>query len=204
MSMYRPRPYAIDDGQILREVLRKRVFATLAAIVEGRVAFAYAPLVVDARGLRFHLARANPLASLDDGMRVSLSVLACDAYISPDWYRTTVTVPTWNYISVECEGPVRRLPGEELRPLVVELSAQEEARLAPKPEWTLDKVPEARVEALLNGITGFAMSFERLEGKFKLSQDKSPEDVAGAIEALESRGDAAGRAVAEAMRRTRQ
>jgi len=202
--MYRPRAFAIDDAGVLRDVLRRRVFATLAAAIEGRVAFAYAPLVVDEAGVRFHLARANPLAALAGGARVSLSAIAADAYVSPDWYRTTVTVPTWNYIAVEGEGPVRRLSAEELRALVVEVSAQEEAKLAPKPQWKLDKVPEARVDALLGGIVGFSMAFDRFEGKFKLSQDKSPEDIAGVIEALEARGDAASLAVAEAMGKIRQ
>ena len=204
IAMYRPGVFAIDEPAVLRDVMRRRVLATIAATVRGRIAFAYAPLVADEGGVRFHLARANPLAALEDGARISVSMVAADAYVSPDWYRTTVTVPTWNYIAVEAEGPVSRLSAENLRTLVLELSAQEEAKLAPKPPWLIDKVPEARVDALLTGIVGFAMSFERLEGKFKLSQDKSPEDIAGVIEALEARGDAASLAVAKEMRKVRQ
>jgi len=85
--------------------------------------------------------------------------------------------------------------------LVVDLSAQEEAKLLPKQPWLIDKVPPERAEALLNGIVGFSLSFERLEGKFKLSQDKKPEDFAGVIAGLEARGDAASMAVAAAMRK---
>ena len=167
--MYRPGAFAVDDPSVLREVLRKRVFATFAAVRDGQVLFAYAPVVVGEQGVRFHLAVGNPLSRLEDGARVRMSMLAADAYVSPDWYRTVVTVPTWNYVAVEGVGAVRRLTREELHALVVELSAQEEGKLAPKPPWLLDKVDEARREALLNGIVGFALSFERLEGKFKLS-----------------------------------
>jgi transcriptional regulator len=84
---------------------------------------------------------------------------------------------------------------------VIDLSTQEEAKLLPKAPWLLDKVPDARVEALLNGIVGFSLPFERLQGKFKLSQDKTPEDIAGVVAALEARGDAASVAVAKAMRK---
>jgi transcriptional regulator len=62
-------------------------------------------------------------------------------------------------------------------------------------------VPEAKTAALLNGIVGFSLSFSKLEGKFKLSQDKQPEDVANVIAELEARGDAASVAVAGAMKK---
>jgi len=203
--MYRPSAFAVDDVQVLHEVIRERVFATVAAIRDGAVQFAYAPVIVDADngpcgGIRFHFARNNPLAGMEDSVRVSISVMGPDAYVSPDWYRALVTVPTWNYIAVEGEGAIRRQSREELLKLVVDLSAQEEAKLAPKPPWLLDKVPADRVETLLNGIVGFSLSFERLQGKFKLSQDKKPEDFDGAIAGLEARGDPASLAVAKAMR----
>jgi transcriptional regulator len=203
--MYRPSAFAVDDVQVLHEVIRVRVFATVVANRDGGVRFAYAPAIVDAGngargGIRFHLARGNPLAGLETGARVWISVAGPDAYVSPDWYRATVTVPTWNYIAVEGEGALRRQSREELRKLVVDLSAQEEAKLAPKPPWLIDKVPAERVEVLLNGIVGFSLSFERLQGKFKLSQDKKPEDLDGVIAGLEARGDPASLAVAKAMR----
>ena len=202
--MYRPSAFAVDDVAVLHDAMRRRVFATIAAIRDGGVHFAYAPVVVAGDGalgaVRFHLARQNPLADMADGTRVRISVMGPDAYVSPDWYRATVTVPTWNYIAMEGEGGIRRLSRDELRALVIELSAGEEARLAPKPPWLIDKVPPPRQEALLNGIVGFSLPFARLEGKFKLSQDKTPEDIDGVIAGLETRGDAASLAVAKAMR----
>lgn len=208
-AMYRPGAFAIDDIAVLHETIRRRVFATLATIVDGAVTFAYAPVIPDAAngprgGIRYHLAIGNTLAKLEDDARVWLSVTGVDAYVSPDWYKNLVTVPTWNYIAVEGEGVVRRTSRAELRELVVDLSAQEEEKLLPKRPWLIDKVPPERTEALLNGIAGFSLSFERLEGKFKLSQDKKPEDFDGVIAGLEARGDAASLAVAAAMRRVRR
>jgi len=203
--MYRPAAFVVDDVAALHAVIRARVFATIALAHDG-VHFAYAPVVLDMPGnfgtLRFHLARANPVCALADGRPLSFSFIAVDAYVSPGWYETAGLVPTWNYIAVEASGIARKLDREELRQLLIDLSAQEEEKLSKKP-WTLDKVPEARIEALLNGIEGFSVPLDALQGKFKLSQDKKPADIAGVIAALEARGDAASRAVADAMRKSR-
>ena len=202
--MYRPRAFAVDDVPALHAAIRDRVFATFAIAQEGRIAFAYAPVVLDAqegRGtIRFHLARANPVAALADGARLSVSFIGPDAYVSPDWYETRTLVPTWNYMAVEGEGIARRLDRDRLLALLTDLSAQEENKLRPKTPWTVDKLPDARREALLNAIDGFALTFETLQGKFKLSQDKGPADFAGVLLGLEARGDAVSKAVAAAMR----
>ncbi len=202
--MYRPRFFAIDDVEVLHSIIRMRVFATLALAHEGRVHFAYAPVVLTGEGkgiLLFHLARANPVAALADGALLSVSFMGPDAYISPDWYETEGRAPSWNYIAVEGTGIAHTLSRAELLALLEELAGQEEGKLLPKQPWTLDKVPAQRRELLLDAITGFSLAFETLEGKFKLSQDKTPGDIAGVIAALEARGDAASRAVAAAMRR---
>src|ERR1700761_8652853 len=172
--MYRPSAFAVDDVSVLHDVIRNRVFVTLAAVIDGAVQFAYAPVLLDADDgaagtLRFHLAAANPLAKLQSGARAWISVMAADAYISPDWYRVPAAVPTWNYIAVEGEGALRRTSREELRQIVIDLSAQEEAKLLPKQPWLLDKVPPEKVEMLMNAIVGFALPLERLQGKLKLS-----------------------------------
>jgi transcriptional regulator len=203
--MYRPSAFAVDDLAVLHEFIALHPFATLVCVLKDEVQFAYAPVVLDrggARGtVRFHLALRNPVAEIPGGTRLSFSFLGPHAYVSPDWYRTLVTVPTWNYMAVQGEGAARRLSREELRKLLVDLSAQEEQHLLPKAPWLIDKVPPPRTEAMLGAIAGFEVPFEMLEGKFKLSQDKKPEDMAGVIQGLEARGDAASLAVAQAMRK---
>lgn len=201
--MYRPSAYAVDDVAVLHAALRERPFATIAAVAGGSLQFAYAPLIVATSpepfgSARFHLARANPLAECD-GAQLRVGILCADAYVSPDWYTTGSFVPTWNYIAVEGSGVARRLDEEELRRLVNDLSVEHEARLRPKQPWTVEKIPQGRMETLLRGIRGFALSFETLEGKFKLSQDKAPADIAGVISGLTARGDPASLALARAM-----
>ena len=201
--MYRPGPYVEDDAALLHDIIRTRPFALIAAGMDGDISFAYAPVIVDREGerggVRFHLARANPLAAMD-GAKVRLSFLGPDSYISPDWYVSEGLVPTWNYVAIEATGVARPLDRRALHQLLIDLSAQEEARLSPKAPWTLDKVPAAKLEALLNAIVGFAVPFDTLEGKFKLSQDKKPEDFEGAVSALEERDDAGAQEIATAMR----
>ena len=202
--MYRPPAYVIDDIPVLHGVMRQRAFGTIAAVVDGQLQFAYAPMVVNAapgsRGtVRFHLARQNPLAELD-GIELRVSFVCADAYVSPDWYETKGFVPTWNYIAVEGTGRAQLIDSAELRRLLADLSAMHEEKLRPKRPWTPDKLSEERLGALLNAIRGFAVTFETLEGKFKLSQDKSPANIAGVIAGLESRGDAASLAVARAVK----
>ncbi|MBI3676224.1 MAG: FMN-binding negative transcriptional regulator [Proteobacteria bacterium] len=203
--MYRPSAFAVDDLSVLHEFIAQHPFATIACVLKKELQFAYAPVVLDESGAfgvaRFHLAMRNPVSEMADGARLSFSFMGPHAYVSPDWYRTLVTVPTWNYMAVQGTGAARRLSREELRTLLIDLSAQEEQHLLPKPPWLIDKVPPPRTEALLGAIVGFEVPFETLEGKFKLSQDKKPEDMAGVIEALEARGDAASAAVAKEMRK---
>ena len=201
--MYRPGPYVQDDVKVLHDIIRERSFCLVAAAVDGEPQFAYAPVVVDdngARGsVRYHLARANPLAKLD-GAKVRLSFLGPDSYVSPDWYKTEGLVPTWNYVAVEGAGIARPLDRAALQQLLVDLSAAREERLRPKKPWTIDKMPEAKMDALLNAIVGFEVSFETLEGKFKLSQDKKTEDFDGVVGALETSRDSGAQAIAAAMK----
>jgi transcriptional regulator len=202
--MYRPRAFAVDDSDALHAFIRNQPFATVAAVVEGAVQLAYAPVAVGADGaVRFHLARANPLASLADGAAVRLSFMGAHAFVSPDWYVSEGMVPTWNYSAVEGAGMLQRLDEDGLRTLLVDLSAAEEAALLPKKPWTIDKVPAAKMAMLLNAIIGFSVAFESLEGKFKLSQNLKSEDFDGARRGLQARGDPASAAVAEAMRKAR-
>lgn len=202
--MYRPKAFAVDDVVALHKLVRERSFATIAVALDGAVAFAYAPVVLDAgNGLgsvRFHLAANNPVATTQEGTRMHFSFAGPDAYVSPDWYVSHGLVPTWNYIAVEGEGYSRFLANEELRTLLADLSAEQETKLLPKKPWTVDKVPPDRLAALTSAIVGFSVAFEKLEGKFKLSQDKKPGDIAGVIAGLEGRGAAADVAVANAMR----
>ncbi|MGZ3377361.1 MAG: FMN-binding negative transcriptional regulator [Phenylobacterium sp.] len=178
-----------EDEAALLGHLSRYPFATLAAAPAGRPFVAHAPVLVrrldSGLTLDFHLSRGNALAPfLADGFRAVAVSLAADAYVSPDWYEAKDAVPTWNYASVEAEGPVAVLDDEGLVALLDDLSAQEEARLLPKPAWTRAKMAPGRFEAMCRSIIGARLTVERLEGTFKLSQNKDAADRAGVRAAL--------------------
>ncbi|AYV44838.1 transcriptional regulator [Caulobacter flavus] len=188
--MHPARSFHVEDRARLLAFLAEHSFVTLCASVGGRPFVAQAPVVVrdlDADGLflDFHLSRMNALAgAVVTGFSAVALASGPDAYVSPDWYGTDDQVPTWNYVSVEAEGFVTPLSGAETIQLLDDLSAQEEARLLPKPVWTRDKMTPAKFDALLRGIVGARLHVERLEGTFKLGQNKREAERAGVIAAL--------------------
>lgn len=146
-------------------------FATIC--VDGP-ALVHVPVVLAGEDrLLFHVSRSNPALPKLDGARAIASVLGPDIYVSPDWYGTPDQVPTWNYVAVEAEGPLRRLDERELTALLDDLSGVHEARLAPKAEWTRGKMTTGRFESMLKEILGFELRVQALRGTRKLGQTKS-------------------------------
>jgi transcriptional regulator len=188
--MHPAKPFHVDGRDALLAFVRAHPFVTIAAAVRGRPFVAQAPVLIRELGdgeiaLDFHLSRGNVLSPfIVQGFRAVALATGPDAYVSPDWYGSADQVPTWNYVSVEAEGSVAPLNDVELTALLDDLSAQEETRLLPKPPWTRDKMSPGRFEALTRGIIGARLTVDRLEGTFKLSQNKSQADRAGVIAAL--------------------
>ncbi len=169
--MHPNRAFAWDDREAMLALVRDVSFCTIC--VDGP-ALVHAPVTVAGPDrLRFHVARGNRARPALDGRRALLSCLGPDAYVSPDWYGTPDQVPTWNYLAVEAEGPLRRLGEAELIAQLDALAAAHEARLAPKPPWTRAKMSPGRFEGLLKAIVGFEMTIEALRGTRKLGQHKS-------------------------------
>ncbi len=187
--MHPDRLFKVEDEARLLAHLDRHPLVTLAAAPGGRPMAAHAPVVprrIDgALVLDFHLSRGNALSQhLAAGFPAVMVSLGPDAYVSPDWYAGPDQVPTWNYVSVEAEGPVSALDQAGLVRLLDDLSIQEEGRLAPKPSWTRGKMSPGKFESMLRGIIGARMRVERLEGTFKLSQNKDAADKAGVVAAL--------------------
>ncbi|MDP1737192.1 MAG: FMN-binding negative transcriptional regulator [Caulobacter sp.] len=200
--MHPARPFHQTDDAILASLVAERGLALIIGVVDGRPVVAHAPVLLEERRLRFHLSRNNALTGpLTTGGASALAVVTGpDAYISPDWYGLDDQVPTWNYLSVEMEGPCARLDDAGAAALLDDLSARFETPLAPKPAWTRHKMSSGRFEALLGGIAAFEMAVARFEGTWKLGQNKSAEVIAGVADALDARPDEGSRAIAALMR----
>lgn len=172
----------------------------LAAQGDAGPVTAHAAVLVTDGTLRFHLSAANRMvAALASHPRLVAVVTGPDAYISPDWYAAEDQVPTWNYVSVEIEGKAKALDRAGAHALLNDLSAHFEAKLAPKAPWTTAKMTPAKLEALLAGIVAYEAPIERLEGTWKLSQNK-PADIARVAGALEALPDAGAQEIGRLMR----
>jgi transcriptional regulator len=203
--MYIPSFYAITEPSESLAIAAERRFGVVIAADGGVPEAAHVPFVLDTAAsdrpcLRFHLARGNGLLGpIAAGARLLMVVSGPDCYVSPDWYRAEDQVPTWNYVAVHLGGHGRILDAGELSDQVDALSAMNEARLAPKRPWTSAKMTPRRREGMLRAIVGVEMTVETVEGKRKLSQNKSTADRAGVVDALRARGEAGGVAVADLM-----
>lgn len=147
--------------------------------------------------MQFHLARGNALSKSLSGTDALIVVNGPDAYVSPDWYDGPDQVPTWNYISIEMEGPVRAMDKEGLIALLDDLAAVNEARLAPKAPWTRDKMDDRKFHQMLGGITGFEMEVKAWRPTLKLSQNKTEAERMRVADELEKQGK---KAIAHFMR----
>ncbi|MBM3518991.1 MAG: FMN-binding negative transcriptional regulator [Alphaproteobacteria bacterium] len=202
--MYIPTPFRQPEAAA-HALIEANPFGLLVVAAAGKIETTHLPFVL-VRGegafgtLYGHVAYANPIwRGLGEGHEALVVFCGPNAYVSPDWYGTPEQVPTWNYVIAHASGPTRVLDAAGLEGLLRRLSAVHEARLAPKPAWTLDKLSAEVLGSLLRGIIGFSVEITRLEGKAKLGQNRLPGEAAGAVAGLRASADPSARAVAELM-----
>lgn len=170
---------------------RDRAFGMLTVNGDHGPVIAHVPFVLsdDGKHADLHLVRSNPISRmLAQPLRAVIAVSGPDGYVSPDWYGVPDQVPTWNYVAVHLAGFLEARPVEELPDTLARQSADLESRLAPKPEWTLDKMDEAARTRMMRMILPCRLIIETVEGTWKLSQNKPSEAQIGAAEGLEQVG----------------
>ena len=192
MTLYIPPHFRVDERERLVDFMRSHAFATLVSCGAAGPEVSHVPLLVDVDGdamrLRGHVARGNGhWESLDGARDVTAIFHGPHAYVSPTWYATHPSVPTWNYAVVHARGSARVTDEAELHEIVHELSAKYEARN--DPPWRMSELPAPYVSSMLAMIVGFEIEVERVEGKFKLSQNR-PVEIARVAERLEAGGEA--------------
>ena len=202
--VYLPPAFTEARPEVLVEHIERYDFGLLVSHGSARLVASHIPFLTERDGeqlhLHGHLARPNPqVADLERGGEVLAIFHGPHAYISPNWYATGPSVPTWNYIDVHAYGTLRLVEDDEwLRRFLARLSERHEVR---NPiAWRMQDLPEAYVETMLKGIVGLDITVTRLEGKFKLSQNRPAADRPAVIAALESQTDPNSHAVARLMR----
>jgi transcriptional regulator len=207
--MYTPSAFAIDDLQELHQQILATRLAVLVTHGEQGLQASHIPLLLDVEQgpngtLYGHLAKANPQwQELQNGAEALVIFAGADAYVSPGFYPSKAehgkVVPTWNYVAVHAYVKAEVFnDAHRLRNLVSALTDRHEASRA-KP-WKVDDAPADYIDGMLKAIVGFALPIERLEGKRKLSQNRSAADIAGVREGLAASPDMQDQALAHLMR----
>ena len=206
--MYQPPHFREDDLAAQHGLIRSRPLGTLVTIdAAGGLVANPLPFLLDGASplgtLRAHLARANrQWRDLQDGgaPREALVIFqGVDGYVTPSWYATKrehgKVVPTWNYAAVHVGWPVRVIEDRAwLARQVADLTALKEAGRAEP--WAVTDAPAPFVEAQLKGIVGLELPIARIEGKWKVSQNRPEPDRAGVVAGLNAEGDEATSAMA--------
>jgi transcriptional regulator len=203
--MYIPKAFREDDIGKLYNFIQAYSFATLVTQHEGMPFATHLPFLLDAeRGpngiLLAHMARANPQwHDFASAQEVLVIFQGPHTYISPSWYEVELSVPTWNYAVVHIYGLPRLIEDqEELYNLLKTLIQTHEAHF--ENPWPF-QLSEDYLQKMMRGIVGFEIEITRLEGKFKLSQNRTETERENVIAALQETSDIHSRDVAELMNR---
>jgi transcriptional regulator len=191
--MYNPTSFVEDRVDLLHSFIRQNPLATVVTCGSSGPEASHVPVVFhtcdESKGLlRFHLARAN-----DQWKNLQLSpiVLAIfrgvDHYVTPSWYPSKQkhgkVVPTWNYVAVHVRGRAKTFEsGDELLQHLHTLTDQNEHALGT--QWSVSDAPKDYVEGLSKAIIGIEVSIDTIEGKAKVSQNRSEDDREGVVAGL--------------------
>ena len=202
--VYLPPAFTEARPEVLVAHIERHDFGLLVSHGAAGLVASHIPFLVERHDeelhLLGHLARPNPQV---EDLSVSREVLAIfsgpHAYISPSWYADGPSVPTWNYVDVHAYGRLQLVEDDDcLGRLLRRLSDRHEAG-NPAP-WRMRDLPEAYLAGMLKGIIGLDITVTRLEGKFKLSQNRPAVDRPRVIAALERCSDDDALGVAALMR----
>jgi transcriptional regulator len=217
--MYLPAHFKEDRTAVLHDLIRAHPLATLVTLDDRGLVANHLPMEIDPEAgalgtLRGHVARGNPVwqahrAGVEPEVEAEVEALVvfqgAQGYITPSYYPskadTGKVVPTWNYATVHAHGPLRAIEDVGwLRRFVEQLTGRYEAARAlatGEPPWAVGDAPAAYIDGMLKAIVGIEIPISRIEGKWKMSQNRSPEDRAGVVAGLTRTGDPMQRAIAE-------
>lgn len=188
-SLYIPKPHLVQDRKFLHDFMDEFSFVELVTATPA-LRITHIPSLLDrSRGsygtIRGHISRQNPQTkALELGQSAVVVFRGPHSYISPMWYTKTEVVPTWNFAVVHATGPLRPITDKDaLHSLLASLIAKFESD---KSVYDFEKLPKSYKYSLMDGIIGFEIEVQLLEGKFKLGQERSEADKANVVKNLPS------------------
>jgi transcriptional regulator len=204
--MYQPAHHREDRLDNQHALIRAFPLGTLVTVGPSGLVANHVPFLIDPEAsklgtLRAHIARANPQwREFDPAAEALVIFQGAERYITPSWYETKretgKVVPTWNYAVVHAYGPMRAIEDQSwLRQQIEDLTRVNEAgRAAP---WQVADAPESFVAAMARGIVGLEIEIARIEGKWKVSQNRPEADRRGVVQGLQAEADAPAHEMAE-------
>jgi transcriptional regulator len=201
-NMYVPKAFAVDDSARLQDFMDEFNFATVVTQRDGELTASHIPFLLDRSVepygvLRAHVAIRNPqLEDFRSGSQALVIFQGPHTYVSPSWCVKPENVPTWNYTAVHAYGVPKIGDQAAMVALLKDLVGKHEKSF--ERPWDFDPNGDW-IQKLLPEIAAFEIKIEKLQGKFKLNQNRTPADRAGVIEALSASDDPLQRAVASLM-----
>lgn len=196
--MYLPKLFEVRDLEIMQQLMRDYPLATLISRQAELVNANHIPLMLLTQAetlgcLQGHVARSNPLLQeVQENPEVLVIFQGAQSYISPSWYpskqATHQAVPTWNYTAVHAYGSLRVI--EDVLWLQTHLAAITAAHERNLPEpWQLSDAPAEYLNKMLKAIVGIEIHITKLQGKWKVSQNRPPQDQKAVVAALQTLGN---------------
>ncbi|HWA35750.1 MAG TPA: FMN-binding negative transcriptional regulator [Cyclobacteriaceae bacterium] len=198
--MYAPKYARQEDPEELKRFVRENGFAVLFSIVDGKPWATHVPLSLsdDGSKLTGHVSRANrQWKDFNNGSDVLAVFTGPHAYISSSWYDHE-NVPTWNYLAVHVSGNIRMIEGDALISHLKELVDQYEKHSANP--VSVEKMTQKFLTDEIRGLVAFEIIISKIEGAYKLSQNRDETNHRAIVTALEKRQDEGSKKVAEAMK----
>jgi transcriptional regulator len=184
--MHTSKTFKENDPAALLKIMQENAFATIITNDdEGKPVATQLPFLVKQKDdqiiLQAHFAKVNPQwKHLEENSQVLVSFQGPHCYISPSWYDDS-SVPTWDYVTVQVYGVAKLFESNQQTAELIE-------ELTDKYEQALDKPWKAKnnyPDKMLNAIIGFEISVQEIQGKVKIGQNKSGEDLKGVVKALD-------------------
>jgi transcriptional regulator len=208
--MYQPQHFREDDPGVQYALIRAHPLGLLVTLGPAGLEANHIPFVLDASAglLQGHVARPNSQwQGFDPAVDALVVFQGAEAYITPSWYAAKAeagkVVPTWNYAVVQVRGRLRAIENRNwLRAQIEALTrSQEDQR---EHGWQVSDAPAAYVEAQIKGIVGVEIAITGIEGKWKVSQNRSASDRAGVVAGLRETGGETELAMAELVAERRK
>lgn len=192
-TIYIPERQAERDRPFLIDFMEEFSFAMIVSS-KGGIRITNVPTLFnrdkDGWGsLWFHIAKSNPQNNAFDGAEECLAVFhGPHAYISPNWYNSKNSVPTWNFAVVHGRGKPKRIEDDAAFAAGLKrLVETNEGHYGGGDVWDFNKMPDSYLKGMRQGIVAYEMKIESVEGKFKLGHERTPQDREGVLKGLEKK-----------------